>query len=274
MLRDAREADFAVAYIRGSGVRLIRNSLEAIRRRRGTTRILFTTQPPISQASAIRSLMALGVNIRCYRAREVFHIKAYMCVSRSRVSAVLGSANLSASALTQGREWCVAGTDAELPISEMRKEFDRLWNSPFSTEVTDELLRSLEAAARAPEFRAIAAREDQIRPRHQLAQAPRSPDYVVRRRPDATPTWWFQIYESQLNKRARRGDFNVVVICDLDATTEKRFTIPYSYLRRNVLPHAQRDTLRNRYLFTVDKSSFAFRWTGGFRFDGKPFRAP
>jgi hypothetical protein len=94
---------------------------------------------------------------------------------------------------------------------------------------------------------------------------------VVRRHEDPTGRWWYQIYKGRLDDCAQRGPFNVVVIGDLDAESERRFVIPFEFLRTSVLPFAGRDARRRRYLFTVDKRSFEFRWTGGFSFDGGQF---
>lgn len=271
LIADADDAFFAVAYIRSSGVRLLRRSLDRMRERRGTVRILFTLRPPISEAAAIRSLIELGVHVRCYDAPHLFHIKAYIVRNRVGTSAIVGSANVSGSALTLAREWCVSGDSGELPIDEMRAEFERLWDSLYSGDVTEEQLGWLEAQAVAPELKAIVADEDRIAATNRSRPVNEGVDYVVRRREDGTTRWWYQVYEGRLAEFAQRGPFNVVVIGDLDADSERRFVIPYEFLSTRVLPFAGRDTGRRRYLFTVDKESFEFKWTGGLTFDGGQF---
>jgi HKD family nuclease len=273
LLHDADDALFAVAYVRSSAIRLIRRSLEAIRERHGTCRVLFALRPPVSDAAAIRALMNLGAHIRCYDAPHVFHIKAYIIRNRAGTSAIIGSANLSGSALTLGREWCLVGDRRELPIEDMRAEFEHLWSSRYATDITEDHLKWLEAHAKPAELRAIGTREDEIAPTSRHQPVNEEADYVVRRHEDHTSRWWYQIYEGRLAEFARRGSFNVVVIGDLDADSERRFVIPYDFLRTDVLPFAGRDPRRRRYLFTVDKRSFEFRWTGGFSFDGGQFVA-
>src|SRR5687767_1950952 len=78
LLGAAESATFAVAYIRRSGVQLLRRELEALRQRGGRVRILFTINPPISEAAAVRSLLDLGIAVRVYNGPHVFHPKGYI----------------------------------------------------------------------------------------------------------------------------------------------------------------------------------------------------
>lgn len=137
LLADADDALFAVAYVRSSGIRLSRRSLEHLRERQGRLRVLLTLRPPISDAAAIRTLIDLGAHVRCYDASHVFHIKTYIVRNRDRTFAIVGSANLSGSALTLAREWCLRGDNEQLPIDEMRAEFERLWSSSYAADVTE-----------------------------------------------------------------------------------------------------------------------------------------
>jgi HKD family nuclease len=270
LLGAAESATFAVAYIRRSGVQLLRRELQALRQRGGIVRILFTVNPPISEAAAVRSLLDLGIAVRVYNAPHVFHPKGYVFTRGNGSTAVIGSANLSGSALTQGREWCLVGTDLELPIDELNAEFERLWISPYAADVAEDDLQLLGRHVMSPDLRAVAEAEDQVA----AIQAPAVDeviDYVVRRRPDDADYWWFQLYVGPMNARVVNGTFNVVVIVDFEAPTERHFVVPYEFIRDRVLPNAGRDVEQNRYLFQVDKTTLRFRWTGGFTFEGGQF---
>ena len=271
LLESAQSAAFAVAYIRRSGVQLLRRELEALRQRGGRVRVLFTISPPISEAVAVRSLLDLGVAVRVYNAPHVFHPKGYIFAGANRSTAIIGSANLSGSALTQGREWCLVGTDVELPVDELNAEFERLWASPHASDVTETHLQLLDRHVMSPDLQVVADAEDQVAVNRARAVVDETTDYVVRRRPDNATYWWFQLYEGPMNARAANGPFNVVVIVDFESPTERQFVIPYTYIRDQVLPNAGRDVEQNRYLFQVDKASFRFRWTGGFAFEGTQF---
>lgn len=62
----------------------------------------------------------------------------------------------------------------------------------------------------------------------------------------------------------------LIVICDSGVETERVFAIPYSYLRREVLPKA--DLYKgSRYYFNVNKINFEFNWQHGVRMNGTPF---
>jgi len=95
-------------------------------------------------------------------------------------------------------------------------------------------------------------------------------DYVVTKSPDRHAHWWFQIYKRKLDRKAQRGDFDVVVICDRKAPSQIVFRVPYSFLEENVLDRAKLEPDR-RYMFEVRKDSLEFVFHPGIRFAGKPF---
>lgn len=271
LLAAAESANFAVAYVRRSGVQLLRRELEALRQRGGNVRVLFTLNPPISEAVAVRALLDLGISVRVYSAPHVFHPKGYVFARADGAMAVIGSANLSGSALTQGREWCLVGSERELPVDELNAEFERLWASPHAADVTEIHLQLLAEHVMSPDLRVIADAEDDVVATYIPRAVNDRVDYVVRRRPDNEDYWWFNLYAGPMNERAVDGAFDVVVIVDFEAPSERHFVIPYTYIRDQVLPNAGRDVAQNRYLFQVDKATLRFRWTGGFAFEGRSF---
>ncbi len=93
-------------------------------------------------------------------------------------------------------------------------------------------------------------------------------DYIVKRGSDDKSVWAFQIYKSKLDKM--EGDFNIVVICNYNESTQKIFKIPYSYLKQNILPKTKKDR-RGRYLFEVNKKNSMFNWHQNVPMDGSQF---
>ena len=97
-----------------------------------------------------------------------------------------------------------------------------------------------------------------------------SHNYIVTKRRDKYPHWWFQIYRKKLDRKARKEDGAVVVICDYGSPTQKHFAVPYRYLKEKVLPKAHLEP-DDRYMFDVVKERLEFVFRGGVRFEGKQF---
>lgn len=97
-----------------------------------------------------------------------------------------------------------------------------------------------------------------------------SRDYVVHRKPDNQPNWFFQIYISELYRRSMKWPFNIVVICDYQSQSELVFSISYIFLKENILPFAHIENNR-RFLFNVNKGTYEFNWSRNIKIDGKAF---
>lgn len=95
-------------------------------------------------------------------------------------------------------------------------------------------------------------------------------NYVVRRWPSDAIQWHYSIQDAKLQDYASHGDFYMVVVGDFKAETEKVFAIPYSYLKKEILPRADVDA-RGRILFNVSKKNFRFNWQHKIPMDGVPF---
>lgn len=95
-------------------------------------------------------------------------------------------------------------------------------------------------------------------------------NYIVTKRRDKYPHWWFQIYRKKLDRKARNENGAVVVVCDYGSPTQKTFAVPYRYLRDKVLPKAHLEP-DDRYMFDVVKEKLEFVFRGGVRFDGRQF---
>ncbi|MFH1227400.1 MAG: hypothetical protein V1701_05805 [Planctomycetota bacterium] len=96
-------------------------------------------------------------------------------------------------------------------------------------------------------------------------------NYIVKRKQDDKSIWAFQLYESQIEKRAKEfGEFDIIIICDYTSDSEKCFRIPYSYLKENILPTANKDD-KERWLFEVNKTDNKFNWHHKVSMDGSQF---
>lgn len=112
----ADEIEFAVAFIKSSGLALIYPALmDAVELRGAKLTLLTSDYLDVTDPQALRQLMLLaerGADIRLFQAdaNSSFHLKAYIAMRRDGEKilegrAFIGSSNISRSALTDGIEW-------------------------------------------------------------------------------------------------------------------------------------------------------------------------
>jgi HKD family nuclease len=133
----------AVSYIQLSGWELLKAALTEQQIK--SLRILCTDQLGITDPKAVREIMKAGAAIRVFTGNGVFHPKVFIG-SRNAMSDLflMGSANLSRSALITGVEADLAGEDK---AGDLRKWFDSLFDdNTKSTDFDDERLAALEEA--------------------------------------------------------------------------------------------------------------------------------
>ncbi len=129
------EVDFLVSFIKWSGIRTIRDSLERFARGGGKLRVLTTTYLGITDASAIDWLSGLpnsSVRVSYENDNTRLHAKAYVFRRKTGLdSAVIGSSNLSRAAVTDGAEWNMKVTSSDAPyiMASVGKAFEECWNS-------------------------------------------------------------------------------------------------------------------------------------------------
>src|SRR5882672_1024889 len=137
LLRDATEFRFAVAFVRKSGVDLITHAVKRAIDRGTTVRFLFGVDLKLTEGAAVRALTDVGAKAKYYAGSGTFHPKGYVFQRASETTAIIGSANLSASGLTSGVEWSVLFNSDE--ARSIVQEFDRLWQSGDARSVTEDV---------------------------------------------------------------------------------------------------------------------------------------
>ncbi|MEI7774929.1 MAG: DUF3427 domain-containing protein [Verrucomicrobiota bacterium] len=135
-IHSADRIDFLVAFIRWSGLRLLRQALEEAVARGVRVRVITTSYMGASEARAVEWLASLPnveIKVSYDTDRTRLHAKAYHFHRESGFStAYIGSANLSEPALTSGLEWNLKITNQDLPhiLEKFLAEFETYWNSP------------------------------------------------------------------------------------------------------------------------------------------------
>lgn len=160
-LASADRVDAIVSFLRWSGLRLLREPIQALLDRGGVFRIITSTYVGATEARAVEELVRMGAQVRvAYEEQGTrLHAKAWLFRRHSGLTtAYIGSSNLSLSALTDGAEWNVRVTQRVTPavVERFAQAFEQLWaqtGADLTTQDSDtqRLHRSLRRARRSRE---------------------------------------------------------------------------------------------------------------------------
>jgi len=138
-INHATHIDMAVAFIRMTGLELIRDALQDACERKVCMRILTGDYLGVTEPQALRQLMLLkeeGADIRIFESEnsQSFHMKAYIFATYNQGQQLagqifVGSSNLSQSALMTGLEWNLRVNWRENPLrfEEICNKFETLY---------------------------------------------------------------------------------------------------------------------------------------------------
>ncbi len=131
-LASADSVDLLCSFLKWSGFRLLREDLQAVRERGGRLRVLTTAYCGATDAKVLDALQGLGAEVRVSldTRRTRLHAKAWLLNRDSGYStALIGSSNLSAAALTDGLEWNVRFSNIENPaiLERYSATFESYW---------------------------------------------------------------------------------------------------------------------------------------------------
>jgi len=147
-IRHADQIEFAVAFIKSSGLQLIFEALiDAVTIRSASLTLLTSDYMDVTDPQALRQLMLLserGADIRMFESRgtQSFHLKAYIFLQERdsnlcEGTAFIGSSNISKSAFTDGIEWnyqlkAFAGESEQnwREFEEVRRQYQNLLDHP------------------------------------------------------------------------------------------------------------------------------------------------
>lgn len=129
----ADRIDAVVAFIRRTGLNLIRDGLQRARSRGVPIRILTTTYTGSTERTALDWLAEHGIEVKVsYDVRTTrLHAKSWIVHRNTGFStAYVGSSNLSHSALVAGLEWNVRLAQAAAPevFNKLSATYESLWN--------------------------------------------------------------------------------------------------------------------------------------------------
>ena len=131
-IESADRIDILIAFIKWSGLRLVREALQDFVARGGKLRVITTTYMKATERQAIDELIQIGAKIKIsYDTRRTrLHAKAWLLHRNTGFStAFVGSSNLSAAAQLDGLEWNVrlSKVDAGRIIDKIEAAFNNYW---------------------------------------------------------------------------------------------------------------------------------------------------
>lgn len=141
-LQTCQSFDFSVAFINDSGLDSILQTLIELKNHNIPGRILTTNYLNFTTPSSLLKILEQFPNIelKAYT-KGGFHPKGYIFEQSNYYSIIIGSANLTASALSKNQEWSLkflSLTDGQIVYS-VREEFTKIWNE--SEAITKEWIQ-------------------------------------------------------------------------------------------------------------------------------------
>ncbi len=137
------EFSISVAFVTMSGITPLLQTLKELERKNIPGRILTTDYLNFSEPKALAKLAELkNITIKLYsvdEAHEGFHTKGYIFRNEEIYRIIIGSSNMTLSALTKNREWNtrLISTEQGEYAQEVVKEFEQLWNSKWAQSYDD-----------------------------------------------------------------------------------------------------------------------------------------
>ena len=133
----------SVAFITLGGIEPLLQTLKELEKRNIPGEILTTNYLNFSEPKALEKLNKLrNITLKMYdvdEANEGFHTKGYIIKKEEIYRIIIGSSNMTKSALTTNREWNtkVVSTEQGEVAKEVVEEFNDLWFSQYALEFDD-----------------------------------------------------------------------------------------------------------------------------------------
>ena len=130
----------SVAFITMGGIEPLSQTLKELEKKHIPGQILTTNYLNFSEPKALEKLHALqNITLKMYdveSAEEGFHTKGYIFKKEEIYRIIIGSSNMTKSALTTNKEWNtkIISTEQGEVAGEIIKEFDDLWHSSYALE--------------------------------------------------------------------------------------------------------------------------------------------
>ena len=139
---------FIVSFIRYSGIQLLISVLDELEEKGVCGEIITSVYLNITDSKALKKLLEYkNIKVKIYNnSSESFHTKAYFFEKEKYHSVIIGSSNISQSALYSAEEWNVKLTNSSFfdIFGKSLKQFETLWKSNEAIELTEDFVREYE----------------------------------------------------------------------------------------------------------------------------------
>lgn len=142
-LLQCEEFSISVAFITKGGITPLLQTMEELEKRGVYGRIMTTDYLMFSEPKALDKLANFkNIELKMYqskKAKEGFHTKGYIFKEKEIYRIIVGSSNMTLSALTKNREWNTRMVSTEYGeyTKQIIEEYDLLWNSKFCEPYDD-----------------------------------------------------------------------------------------------------------------------------------------
>lgn len=129
-LLSCTEFFFSVAFITTSGVTVLLEQLKELEEKKIPGKILTSNYLTFSEPKALEKLQSFNnIEVKVYE-EEAFHIKGYLFKHEDYLSLLVGSSNLTQTALSLNKEWNLklSGKEDGALLKNIEKDFYKLWN--------------------------------------------------------------------------------------------------------------------------------------------------
>lgn len=146
-IRECERFSFSVAFINFSGLQLLLDAFKDFEEKGSKGRIITSTYLYFTESKALKRISDFdNIDLKVFVTdREIgFHTKAYIFEYTDHYKVIIGSSNITQSALKSNIEWNVEIIlkDDEYFIKDVLKEYDLLWNS--SQVADDDFIKKYE----------------------------------------------------------------------------------------------------------------------------------
>ena len=139
---------FIVSFIKYSGIQLLISTLDELEKQGIQGEIITSVYLNITDSKALRKLLSYkNIKVKIYNnSSESFHTKAYLFEKEKYHSVIIGSSNISQSALYSAEEWNVKLTDSSFfnIYEKSLNQFEKLWHSNEAIELTEDFIDEYE----------------------------------------------------------------------------------------------------------------------------------
>ncbi|AMD94201.1 DUF3427 domain-containing protein [Leptotrichia sp. oral taxon 847] len=143
-LLNCKKFHFIVSFIRYSGLQILLSTLDELEKKGIKGEIITSVYLNITDSKSLRKLLSYkNIKVKIYNnSSESFHTKAYLFEKNKYHTCIIGSSNISQSALYSAEEWNVKLTESNFfeIYKKSISQFKNLWNSDKAIELSEDFI--------------------------------------------------------------------------------------------------------------------------------------